>query len=643
MTAKSAIVERLGESALVLPQRIAAGLAANDRAKVRMTALQAAQGHAQRPDVRAPALQRDCAETGLDATVVAALVAGARAQPDGRIAMPGVAAMHQGLLADVATMLDAVRAGDAAAAESPARRLAEMERNGVDIDGDCVAPGYVAAVTAVRSGGGDSLHRLVMDLHRELNRLAAATAGEEIDGARVFGIDDADREAVSAFMQGLAATRALKFDHPGLDATATRHAGRLLIQNDIGTTDAHVLVIAVEDDAVSVVYTDVHRARAKFFARRFDHQRAEWSGLAHEDAAGLGDEPEFWRLTGRLESASVDERLRFLRAVGENLVFLIDWNKARKQLRQFVGKAEAVGLLDWAADERIGHRGFLQLGGAELVNHAVRRVAGGRIGYGTRLDAALGAEAALDFLRATLRHATAGLLAGRTDRLVQDEVATELASRLASADAAVLEGAVRQAGLARDLAAGLRRAMDLPGADGATIARRARGIEEKADRLALSLRTIVQRSGVRAPARTLVDALEDAIDDLEEASFWFSLLGDAVPEAARPAARSLCDAAVAAAEAVARAADAALLVPQGQRIDAEDALEAANALAEIEHRADLAERDVLTAALGPGGAPAIALAELARRVERATDRFAHAGHLLRTYVLDDPAMPERTP
>jgi uncharacterized protein Yka (UPF0111/DUF47 family) len=638
MTAKAAIVERLGEPTLVLPQRIAAGLAANDRAKVRMTALQAAQGHALRPDVRVPALQRDCIETGLDPGAIAALVAGSRMQADGRIAMPGAGELHQGLVDDIATMLEALRTADPAAAEAPAARLEALARDtAVDRD-DVVGPGFVSAVTAVRGDGTDSPHRLVMELHRELNRLAAATAGESIDGARVFGILDEDRAPIAAFMQGLAATRGLKFDHPGLDTTATRCGGRLLIQNDIGTTDAHVLVVSVDADAVAVVYTDVHRARAKFFARRLAGCGAQWSGLAHEDAEGLGEEAEFWRLAGRLKSREAREREAFLHAIGANLVFLIDWNKARKQLRLFVDKAEALRLLDWAAEQRLGHRGFLQSGGGDMVNRAVRRIAADRIGYGTRLDAALGRDAAVSFLRATLRHATEGLLAGRADRLVHDAVATELSSRLSSAETAVLEGAVRQAGLARDLAAALGQAVREAPLDGAAFAARARAIEEKADRIALALREGVRRSGVRAGARLLVDVLEDAIDQLEEAAFYFGLLEAGAPAA--PSVDALCEAAVAAAEAVARAADAASLVPQGRRIDADDALEAASALAEIEHRADLAERAVLAVALGPGG-PRIALAELARRVERATDCFAHAGHLLRAFVLDDPAQPEQ--
>ena len=39
----------------------------------------------------------------------------------------------------------------------------------------------------------------------------------------------------------------VKFDHPGLATTAMRSGPRLTIQNDIGETDAHVVVIAVEE------------------------------------------------------------------------------------------------------------------------------------------------------------------------------------------------------------------------------------------------------------------------------------------------------------------------------------------------------------------------------------------------------------
>lgn len=85
----------------------------------------------------------------------------------------------------------------------------------------------------------DSLHLVVMDLHKALNHMQADLATETIEGAKVYGIEDRDRGLITAFMQGLNRTAFLKLDHPGLSTTATRVGRRLILQNDIGTTDAH--------------------------------------------------------------------------------------------------------------------------------------------------------------------------------------------------------------------------------------------------------------------------------------------------------------------------------------------------------------------------------------------------------------------
>ena len=81
------------------------------------------------------------------------------------------------------------------------------------------------------------------------------------------------------------------------------------------------------------------------------------------------------------------------------LVFLIDWNKARKTLQAWVSKSDALQILDWAARHRCGHRAFLQLGGAELLASAVHNAAPTRIGFSDRLDLALGRAGAIDFLK----------------------------------------------------------------------------------------------------------------------------------------------------------------------------------------------------------------------------------------------------
>ena len=50
---KSLIIRELGQADILLPTLVMEGLAANDRIKVRMSALQAALRHAQYPDVPA--------------------------------------------------------------------------------------------------------------------------------------------------------------------------------------------------------------------------------------------------------------------------------------------------------------------------------------------------------------------------------------------------------------------------------------------------------------------------------------------------------------------------------------------------------------------------------------------------------------
>ena len=52
-----------------------------------------------------------------------------------------------------------------------------------------------------------------------------------------------------------------------------------------------------------------------------------------KSATGLGDDGVFYLVTGRFPTARGEDRDAFLEALGASLVFLIDWNKARKVLR----------------------------------------------------------------------------------------------------------------------------------------------------------------------------------------------------------------------------------------------------------------------------------------------------------------------
>jgi uncharacterized protein Yka (UPF0111/DUF47 family) len=423
-----------------------------------------------------------------------------------------------------------------------------------------------------------------------------------------------------------------------------RSGTRLIIQNDIGETEAHVVVIAVEQNVVTVTYTDVHRERAKFFSGLLRNFPVRWSGLDHRSAEHLGKDADFYLLSGRLQADERGNRDAFLEAIGASLVFLIDWNKARKVLRAWISNSDSVRVLDWAARHRVGHRGFLALGGSELVAAAVRHAAPTRIGFGERLDRALGRDAAVDFVKAVLRVSAEALLQGSSVRLARDRIEAELVRHLQRVDATLLAIVIRQAGLAREIAIGLARFVAEQHAQGqfdcAALTAAARRLEEKADRIAIEARNEIARLDADRSVEGLVNRIEEAIDELEQSAFIASLTPTRIaPELLDPLA-ALCAAAVSGAEAAAIGAAAAAEVPDGHRVDSEDALAAVGRLIDAEHKGDAAERAVMEIILRGefDQRTSLSVLDFARSLERATDRLAGFGHLLRAHVLADLAM-----
>jgi len=639
---KSGIIEKLGQGDILLPALIVEGLIANDRVKARLSVLQAAARHAHQPQTYRFDLEAECRAAALDSGAMEALVNGATAAGE-RLTAPGADALVTTIWDDVATMTRAVKAGDGAFADAALERMSTL-RGAIPAGApNTIEFAQVASLTAMADTGGDSLHRLVMDLHKALNRLSADHAEEVIAGAHAYGLLPEDRSAVEAFMRGVDATRKLKFHHPGLATTAARAAARLTIQNDIGETDAHVVVIAVEADAIIITYTDVHLARTTFFTNLFRNLPFQWSGLDRKTAKGLGDDGTFYLITGRCPVPDAKARDDILEAIGASLVFLIDWNKARKVLRNWVSKGDAIEILDWAARHRVGHRGFLELGGADLVASAVQHATPARIGFGDRLDAVLGRKGAVDFLETVLRCSAEALLEGGSVRLARDRIEADLMRHLQRVDGLLLNIVIRQAGLALEIATGISEFIAAQQGGRAfrrdALAAHARRVEEKADKITVEARGEIARFAAAPVMEQMVNYVEQAIDELEQAAFVSSLLPPQLTAELLAPLAELCAATVAGAEAVAAGAAAASDVPDGQRTDSEDALKAIGQLIVAEHRGDNAER-ALTAIILRGDFElkrALPVLELARALERATDRFAGFGHQLRRHVLADLA------
>ncbi len=639
---KTQIISELGQTDILLPSLLAEGLAANDRIKVRMSALQAAVHRAEAPERPPVELNAESRAAGLSSAALSALIRGAHLAGDGRVAAPNLGKLMKEIDDDMETMVRAVSAGKAAESGSLAARFATIRATGLTDVGNDIEITRVARLTGISQTGADSLHRLVMDAHKALNRLAAACAEEVVSGAHAFGLEgDDDRAAVESFMKGVNETRALKFDHPGLATTAVRSNGRLLIQNDIGETDAHVVVVGVNSDSVSVTYTDVHRPRAKFFMALFDRFDVRWSGLDRHAVPSLGDEDGFYLVTGELHFDSTVDRNEFLTALGAAPVFLIDWNKARKLLRNWVSKEDAGRILDWAARQRVGHRALLELGGNDLIAAAVRNAAPSRIGFGERLDQALGRSAAIDFIKSAMRISTDALSSGRSVRLARDQIEADLIRHLERIDSTLLAIVLRQVGLAHDIvtaiAVSVMAMRSGRASDSERLAFRAGLIERKADRMAAEARKESSRLNVGPIIGELVDRVEQSIDELEQAAFIASLMPATTDARLLSTLAELCSVAITAAEAAASGLAAAIEVPNGHRTDTEDALDAIARIIDAEHAADRCEREV-TAQVFAGRfdiSVSLSAIELARAIERATDRLAGVAHLLRRHIMAD--------
>ena len=364
--------------------------------------LQEAGAQASEPSRSAPSMERELRSVGLDSPAFNATISGARRIDAESFLAPGAELLATGIADDLTAMIKPIEVGRPDAAASLQARLEAILKTLPDFRDDRVTRAEVERLVSARRGGEDSLHLLVMDLHKALNRIAAAAAVEEIDGAK-RARPRRDGTRPRARLHG----RAQPHREARLRPSGARNdGGGSATGSRSRTTSARPTPTCSSCMSTggpsTTTYTDVHRVRAKFFMSLFEGEPCAWSPFAEEHDRALANGEAFYLLTGVYEARDESDLDRFLAFLGSRIVFLIDWNKARKALQTFVSKAGAIELLQGAAKREDGHRAFLELGGAELVFDAVRRAAAGRIAYGVPLDKALGENECASFLRNVL-------------------------------------------------------------------------------------------------------------------------------------------------------------------------------------------------------------------------------------------------
>lgn len=635
---KRRIVEELGEPGLLLPALLNRGLEANDRAKFLLSLLQAARARADGPSepcssMRDERLAAGILDAALDHVAESSSIVGADLY-----LIPGAGRIHEDLVAAIRDMLTPLTAARARGAPDPSR-LDALVATAPDLIGDQVPGTYVDQITSARRDLGDSLHALVMEAHRALNRLQAQIATTTLDGAAVYELADDDRSLVAAFMAGVHKTAPLKLDHPGLAATATRSGGRLLIQNDLGTTDAHVVVLAVEQHTVTLTYTDVHFRRLRFFESLMDGFAVQWSDV--ERRAGSPTLGEHHVAVGSYDAADAAGLEAYLHHVGSRLVFVIDWNRARKRLRRLLSQDDAIEVLRWAADNNVGHMAFLALGGERLIYDAVELAAKVPARYGEPLIDLLGRDATLAITRFALRVAAEGTIAGKSQLLIRDEVRVEVLRHVQASHRRLLDAAAEHASLIVECAQALRAALVRLGTPAGEdflrrASQRASGWEHRADEILIGLRQAARRVEGGETVALLTTAADDAVDALEEAIFLLTLLPRDAVGIVRPALDAV------AAVAVMTASEHLKTLEIGRHLidgsapeDLEDFIIAVDRVATLEHDADHADRraraELVTDA--PDFRSLYLADSVSHSTEEATDALLRSALGLRDHVL----------
>jgi hypothetical protein len=82
--------------------------------------------------------------------------------------------------------------GPASARPLAQRRDAWLQRLHALADDEGLPPQRLAELTHGDRQRGDSLHLLVMDLHKQLNTLSGTLATEDVDGAHTWQVEESD-------------------------------------------------------------------------------------------------------------------------------------------------------------------------------------------------------------------------------------------------------------------------------------------------------------------------------------------------------------------------------------------------------------------------------------------------------------------
>ena len=662
---KTEIVGELGMKELLLPRLISDSLDANDRVKYFFSLLQTAKLHADNSQIELSNLsneREDCgiSEISFDRVVECSIK---KTDVENSYYIPNVNGIFANIVENINQMLLPLQTFSDTAYQKDKRdtstltnskaieiadynnlrnRFKDLLARFPKMDEDVISDLLIDRIVSGEPKNGDSFHLIVMGIHKELNKLQFLIYQESIDGARVYGITENDKRLIQAFMRGINKSKKLKFEHPGLETTVTRSGDFLLIQNNIGTTDAHVLVIKVKEMTISVTYSDIHIQRLNFFHSMLDKIQVRWENTTTRESEKFEDSTRYHLSVGTYLAKNQSDLEVYLSFLASRIVFLIDWNRARKRLGKFVKKEDVFSILKWAADNGLGHMGFLKMGGEQLIFDAVKRTAKSPLHFGDEFESVISREKAIEFLKFVLKTCAEGLIQGKSEFLIRDEVRVELSKYFRSIDESLLNVAANHASLVVEISTTVRDGLVQIESDDREFimsnAKRAKVWEKNADALLNNIRLTAKRSNASDVFEKFVSNADNAADSMEETLFLLTLVSkqdiigcfyEPLLELAELATHSSM-------EYLKAIENAKIIDKWSNREEIDDFLQTIDKIITIEHQADDVNRKVNVAIMNESNnfKQLHVLSEISMNVEDVTDSLMKSAVMIRDYVME---------
>ncbi len=248
-------------------------------------------------------------------------------------------------------------------------------------------------------------------------------------------------------------------------------------------------------------------------------------------------------------------------------------------------------------------------------------------------------------MRFVAKACTEGLLAGRAEALIQDEIRTALARYSRDARQSLLDVASEHAAFIAEIACGVRDALlnaSEPDAmeQFSRNASQAAAWEQAADALAERVRGLVRQSDRGELYRDLIEIANAVADSLEEAAFHLTLLRSVDSPTAYAELARLADVLATGAREYLRAVEASRRARRsGPREDMQEFLDSIQRAAACKRESDAAQRSVKRVLVGANleVQQFYALTQCARCFESAADGLAQAVRMLRETVLGEVA------